>query len=306
MKWFRALLMFFVVLLVWKNTPGKKDTTWFMGMEPPDNARNWVRQFLSCETDAEPSVRNISFAEMMEALYNESFGDSRQRTTEKDMKTGTEANIGYFIQVSASNIGTLSRLMRVLYHKENLYAIHFDKKIDDKQVNDTLRELMQVTTRMSGDAGFSLPSNVITIPRKYVSYMGVSMVLNTIAGMEALAESTSWDFFINLSGSDYPLLPQDRIRKILGLAKQRYPRPNFMWMDDNSQKWRNRLSEVRIPIIVLFCIDYFSYISIRLFTKNLTFLILPMVSSCYKLFLQELNIPCQMFPGHHLRNVKRG
>ncbi|EME31804.1 N-acetylglucosaminyltransferase [Galdieria sulphuraria] len=181
---------------------------------------------------------------MMHAVYNESFKNRLHEVVEEDNKIGTEANISYFIQVSTSNVATLSRLMRVLYHKDNLYAIHFDKKIEDQLVTWTLREIARVITRVSAGTNLTLPSNIIVIPRKYVSYMGISMVLNTIAGMEALAESSHWDFFINLSGSDYPLLSQSQIRRILGHAKQKHPRPNFMWIDGNSDKWRNRLSDL--------------------------------------------------------------
>ncbi|GJQ08311.1 hypothetical protein GpartN1_g102.t1 [Galdieria partita] len=244
MSYIYLFLLLFVFLLVWKRTQLQRGSAEFTALELSDDAKSWVRDFFSCEAYGEQVGPKVSFADMVHAVYKESFKDHLHKEMEEDNKIRTEANIGYFIQVSVSNIATLGRLMRVLYHKDNLYAIHFDKKIEDQLVYETLREIVKVTTRASGGTNATLPSNIIVIPRKYVSYMGISMVLNTIAGMGALTESNSWDFFINLSGSDYPLLPQSQIRKILGHAKQRNPRPNFIWIDGNSEKWNNRLSEL--------------------------------------------------------------
>jgi len=237
--------MLCVAPLVWKSTQIKKESSVFYSFQVPVAARTWVQEFLSCETEGDPLVPVISFADMMQAVYQESFNKSDSKVEDSEEKTGIEANISYFIQVSVSNVATVSRLMRVLYHRDNFYAIHFDKKIEELLVNETLKEIAQVIPGRSGvETLLDLPDNIIILPRKYVSYMGISMVLNTIAGMEALAESYSWDFFINLSGSDYPLLSQPRIRKILGHAKQRLPRPNFMWIDGNSEKWGNRLAQL--------------------------------------------------------------
>lgn len=54
------------------------------------------------------------------------------------------------------------------------------------------------------------------MPSELITYRGISMLLNTIDAMRLLAHvDRSWEYFINLSGADYPLLDPMTIRKLL-------------------------------------------------------------------------------------------
>lgn len=82
------------------------------------------------------------------------------------------------------------------------------------------------------------------MPSELITYRGVSMLLNTISAMNVLLEhELKWDYFINLSGADYPLIESSNIRLILGTNKHM----NFFSFADRVS-WKamaeNRLSQL--------------------------------------------------------------
>ncbi|KAI9016809.1 hypothetical protein DFJ74DRAFT_678523, partial [Hyaloraphidium curvatum] len=57
------------------------------------------------------------------------------------------------------------------------------------------------------------------MPPTAISYMGITIVLNTIEAIELLLDrSPTWTHFINLSGSDYPLVSQEALGDALDAA----------------------------------------------------------------------------------------
>lgn len=122
--------------------------------------------------------------------------------------TGREANIAYFLQVSESTLLHLPRLLDSIYHPRNTYAIHFDLKVP----RDDIQKVSQQIRTKTGNAG-----NIHIMPSELITYRGVSMLLNTINAMRLLLdEDETWDYFINISGSDYPLLGAETQRRLLG------------------------------------------------------------------------------------------
>lgn len=129
-----------------------------------------------------------------------------------DDNPGTEeANIAYFIQIAENTVHHLPRLLRTLYHERNVYAIHFDLKIPTDVVQDA-------TDRIRSNPQYA--SNVHIMSSELITYRGISMLLNTINAMRLLIdEDKSWDYFINLSGADYPLITAGMQRQLLGQEK---------------------------------------------------------------------------------------
>lgn len=135
--------------------------------------------------------------------------------------TGQEANLAFFVQVSNTSILQLPRLLKAIWHNQNLYVIHFDVKIGLER-----RERMEQLLKQGNMARHG---NVIVMESESISYAGITMLLNTINGMsQLLRASPDWDFFINLSGSDYPLVSADTIRQLFGSAPVRHSRLNFL------------------------------------------------------------------------------
>lgn len=91
-----------------------------------------------------------------------------------------------------------------LYHPRNWYVLHLDLEapleerrdlIDFVEENHMFREI--------GNVKVVKNANLVT-------YRGPTMVSNTLhAAAILLRECGQWDWFINLSASDYPLVTQD-------------------------------------------------------------------------------------------------
>ncbi|CAN8077185.1 unnamed protein product [Agarophyton chilense] len=146
-----------------------------------------------------------------------------------------EANIAYFIQISEATVPHLPRLLKSIYHPKNVYAVHFDLKISKDDVQQVVQELR----RQIGEA-----KNLHIMPSELITYRGISMLLNTINAIHLLFEKDdSWDYFINISGSDYPLVTAESQRQLLG---HELGLNYFTYAP--SEKWagmaENRLSEI--------------------------------------------------------------
>lgn len=121
-----------------------------------------------------------------------------------------EVNIAYFIQVSEATITLVPRLLRVLWHPKNTYIVHFDKKIPDWQREHATASIL----RSKQNARYR--ANVFVLPPEVITYRGISMVINSMSAMQAAVDrSEDWDFFINISGSDYPLISPTNQRLLL-------------------------------------------------------------------------------------------
>lgn len=104
----------------------------------------------------------------------------------------------------------LPRLLARLYHANNVYAIHFDLKISNASASSVIASLF------AAHPEYKKNGNVIVMPSELITYRGISMLLNTIDAMRLLAHvDRSWEYFINLSGADYPLLDPVTIRTLL-------------------------------------------------------------------------------------------
>ena len=154
---------------------------------------------------------------------------------EEESNEDLEANLAFFIQISPSTINHLPRLLSKIYHEKNVYAIHLDLKISDEQRKNVLNKLYKIT---------EYKRNVHIMESELITYRGVSMLLNTINAIRLLLDvDKKWDYFINISGSDYPLIDAKSQRKLLGIRKGL----NFFTYAPTTS-WKemaiNRLSEI--------------------------------------------------------------
>ncbi|KAJ1393259.1 Glycosyl transferase, family 14 [Sesbania bispinosa] len=109
----------------------------------------------------------------------------------------------YLISASRGDSGKLKRLLRALYHPGNYYLIHMDHGAPESEYKD-------VVEYVTSDSVFGQVGNVwIVGKRNLVTYRGPTMLSTTLHAMAMLLRSCKWDWFINLSASDYPLVTQD-------------------------------------------------------------------------------------------------
>ncbi|XP_074568479.1 beta-glucuronosyltransferase GlcAT14A-like [Curcuma longa] len=114
--------------------------------------------------------------------------------------------LAYLISGSKGDLDRLWRTLRAMYHPHNLYVVHLD-------LESPAGERRELSARVAGDAVFSAVGNVRVIEKaNMVTYRGPTMVANTLHACAILLKmEKNWDWFINLSASDYPLTTQDDI-----------------------------------------------------------------------------------------------
>lgn len=112
--------------------------------------------------------------------------------------------IAYLISGSMGDGGTLKRTLKALYHPRNQYAVHLDLEASSQ-------ERLELANFVKNDPLFAEVGNVrMIVKANLVTYRGPTMVTNTLhAAAILLKEGGLWDWFINLSASDYPLITQD-------------------------------------------------------------------------------------------------
>lgn len=110
----------------------------------------------------------------------------------------------YLISGSRGDLEKLWRTLQVLYHPLNQYVVHLD-------LESPAEERLDLAARVEKDPIFSQVGNVHMITKaNMVTYRGPTMVANTLHACAILLKrSKNWDWFINLSASDYPLVTQD-------------------------------------------------------------------------------------------------
>lgn len=110
----------------------------------------------------------------------------------------------YFVSGSNGDGNMLKRTLQALYHPHNQYVVHLD-------LESPPEERLDLQNYVSTHPVFVKFGNVKMITKaNLVTYRGPTMVANTLhAAAILLKEGGDWDWFINLSASDYPLVTQD-------------------------------------------------------------------------------------------------
>ncbi|XP_010278355.1 PREDICTED: beta-glucuronosyltransferase GlcAT14A-like [Nelumbo nucifera] len=146
----------------------------------------------------------ISFARMedtseyfVESNLKRSFGRPRNSKMEAP-------RIAYLISGTKGDTRRMRRTLQAVYHPRNQYILHLDLEAPP-------RERIELTTTIKIDPTFRQVENVrVMAQSNLVTYRGPTMIASTLQAVAImLKESIDWDWFINLSASDYPLVTQD-------------------------------------------------------------------------------------------------
>ncbi|XP_018508243.1 beta-glucuronosyltransferase GlcAT14C isoform X2 [Brassica rapa] len=115
----------------------------------------------------------------------------------------TLPSFAYLISASKGDVDKLKRLLRSLYHRRNHYLIHLDLEAPEE-------EHLEMARFVAGELLFQPEGNVMIVGKpNLVTYRGPTMLATTLHAMALLLRCCRWDWFINLSASDYPLVTQD-------------------------------------------------------------------------------------------------
>ncbi|TVU30614.1 hypothetical protein EJB05_22244 [Eragrostis curvula] len=113
-------------------------------------------------------------------------------------------SFAYLISASTGDASRAARLLAALYHPGNSYLLHLDREAPAE-------EHRQLAELVSGRAVYARAGNVWIVGRpNLVTYRGPTMLSTTLHAVAVLLRlRRRWDWFINLSASDYPLVTQD-------------------------------------------------------------------------------------------------
>ncbi len=126
-------------------------------------------------------------------------------------------------------------LFRQIYTKDQYYLIHIDRKAKPEVTEEIQLYLIRFP-------------NAYVLESMNIVSRGFSMIQAELNAMEYLLQvSREWDYFINLSGEDYPLRSQKIIRQFLGQQKERnylfYYDQKF-YRPDTLQRIQNHFTEL--------------------------------------------------------------
>ncbi|KAM1757556.1 hypothetical protein ACFX11_006796 [Malus domestica] len=134
------------------------------------------------------------------------FVESKLKISETSKKPVPK--LTYLISGSVGNCSSLKQTLKALYHPRNQYAEHLDLEASAEERLDLARFVKE-------EPLFAKLGNVRVVVRaNLVTYRWPTMVTNRLhAATILLNEGGEWDWFINLSASDYPLVTQDDAKK---------------------------------------------------------------------------------------------
>ncbi|CAM8984983.1 unnamed protein product [Rhodiola kirilowii] len=135
---------------------------------------------------------------------NPNFADTKAGQIPSRPTGPTIPRFAYLISGSKGDLEKLWRTLKALYHPLNHYVLHLD-------LESPPQERLELASRVAKDHVFVTVGNVYMITKaNMVTYRGPTMVANTLHACAILIkQNKEWDWFINLSASDYPLVTQD-------------------------------------------------------------------------------------------------
>lgn len=115
----------------------------------------------------------------------------------------------YLISGTKGDAPRLRRVLQAVYHPRNFYLLHLDLEASDT-------ERLEVAKYVKSEVVFREFRNVMVVGKaNLVTYKGPTMIACTLHAIAILLKrAKEWDWFINLSASDYPLMSQDDLLHI--------------------------------------------------------------------------------------------
>nr|XP_043620809.1 beta-glucuronosyltransferase GlcAT14A [Erigeron canadensis] len=123
----------------------------------------------------------------------------------KSFNKSYPVSFAYLISASKGDTAKLKRTIQALYHPANFYLIHLEKGATEDEHKEIARFVKEEDV-------FKMVGNVLIVGKaNMVTYRGPTMLATTLHAMAMLLriDDAKWDWFINLSASDYPLVTQD-------------------------------------------------------------------------------------------------
>eukprot|EP00270_Netrium_digitus_P002930 TRINITY_DN1332_c1_g1_i1.p1 TRINITY_DN1332_c1_g1~~TRINITY_DN1332_c1_g1_i1.p1 ORF type:complete len:415 (-),score=65.40 TRINITY_DN1332_c1_g1_i1:181-1425(-) len=148
-------------------------------------------------------------------------------------------SFAYALTGGRGDCGKMKRLLQALYHPRNVYLLHMDMVTSAK-------ERLELARYIRLDSTFQEVKNVHLISRSnLVTYRGVTMVSTYLHCASMLLRlNRSWDWFILLSASDYPVVRQDDLLHVFSYV------PRHLNFVENMSKLGWKLNARAVPILI--------------------------------------------------------
>ncbi|WP_146944426.1 beta-1,6-N-acetylglucosaminyltransferase [Chryseobacterium hagamense] len=158
----------------------------------------------------------------------------RTRPQPAEISSSRQVRIAYFIMVHHKP-NVFKAMFEKIYTRDQFYLIHIDRKAGAKFTEEIQLYLLQFP-------------NAYLLESMNIVPGGFSVIQAELNAMEYLLNvSREWDYFINLSGEDYPLRSQSIIRQFLTANKGRnylfYYDQKF-YRPDTMQRIHNHFTEL--------------------------------------------------------------
>lgn len=128
----------------------------------------------------------------------------REPSSASASTTPPPPSLAYFISGSNGDGDRVLRLLHAVYHPKNRYLLHLDSSASQDQRERLALAVQSVPV-------FKAAGNVDVMGKPdTVNPRGSTVVSATLHGAAIMLRyAEEWDWFINLSASDYPLITQD-------------------------------------------------------------------------------------------------
>ncbi|KAK8622378.1 hypothetical protein V6N13_117297 [Hibiscus sabdariffa] len=147
--------------------------------------------------------------------------------------------LAYLISGTKGDSHRMMRTLQAVYHPRNQYVLHLDLEAPP-------RERLELANMVKNDPTFAEVENIrVMAQSNLVTYKGPTMIASTLQAIAILLkESLEWDWFLNLSASDYPLVTQDDLLHVFSNLSRNL---NFI---EHTQFTGWKLNQRARPIIV--------------------------------------------------------
>ncbi|KAG2380899.1 Beta-glucuronosyltransferase GlcAT14C [Vigna angularis] len=192
-------------------------------------------------TLTKPSSSSSSPSSSSSATWSSSSSSSFNLTEEVGVGL---PRLAYMLTGTKGEEAQLKRVLQAVYHPRNFYLLHLDLEASDE-------ERLELAKYVKFETVFAAFGNVMVVGKSdLVTYKGPTMVASTLHGIALLLKRIPhWDWFLNLSASDYPLISQDDLLHIFSFL----PRDlNFIEHTSNIG-WKEYVHYLSFDIVSICC-----------------------------------------------------
>lgn len=167
--------------------------------------RTWLPPLISISLLSLLIILTVTFSHSKSSSSSSDFTVSDQIL---DSRFGQPAlpRLAYLISGTKGDGERVKRVLQAVYHPMNYYVLHLDLEASDG-------ERLELAKYVKSEKVIRDFKNVMVIGKAdLVTYKGPTMIAATLHAVAILLkQAKDWDWFINLSASDYPLMSQDGI-----------------------------------------------------------------------------------------------